>query len=50
MKAFGKMGMKIYRNVLDHMTKMSAIPIYGKKTLKIFFSRINKLMALKHGL
>ena len=42
--------MKIYGNVLDHMTKMAAIPIYGKKSLKFFFSRTNELVALKHGM
>ena len=41
--------MKIYINELGHMIKMAAMPIYGKKTLKIFFSRTNGLMALKHG-
>ena len=30
MKAYGRMGMKIYINELDHMTKMAAMPIYGK--------------------
>ena len=41
--------MKIYINELGHMIKMAAMVIYGKKTLKIFFSRTNGLMALKHG-
>ena len=50
MKAYGKMGMKTCINELGHMTKMAAMPIYGKKTLKIFFSRTNGLMALKHGM
>ena len=30
MKAWGKMGMKIYMNELCHMTKMATMPIYGK--------------------
>ena len=49
MKAYGKMGMKTCINELGHMTKMAAMPIYGKKTLKIFFSRTNGLMALNMG-
>ena len=36
--------MKIYINALGHMTKMAAMPLYGKKTLKTFFSRTNGLM------
>ena len=32
--------MKICINELDHMTNMAAMPIYGKKPLKIF-SRTN---------
>ena len=50
MKAYGRMGRKIYIKELGHVTKMAAIPIYGKKTLKIFFSRTNGLMAMKHGM
>ena len=49
MKAYGRMGMKIHIFELDHMIKMAAMPIYGK-TFKIFFSRTNGLMALKHGM
>ena len=30
MKAFGRMGMKIYTNELGHLTKMATMPIYGK--------------------
>ena len=33
MKAWGRIGMKIYTNELGHMTNMAAMPIYGK-TLK----------------
>ena len=29
--------MKIHYYFAGHMTKMAAMPIYGKKTLKIFF-------------
>ena len=50
MKAYGRMGIKIYINEFGHMTKMAAMPIYGKKTKKIFFSRTNGLMALKHDM
>ena len=31
MKAYGRTGMKICINELGHMTKMAAMPIYGKK-------------------
>ena len=41
--------MKIYTNELGHMTNMAAMPIYGK-TLKIFFSRTNRLITLKLGM
>ena len=30
MKANGRIGMKIYKNELGHMTSMAAMPIYGK--------------------
>ena len=30
--------MKIYEHFASHMAKMAAMPIYGKNTLKIFFS------------
>ena len=30
MKAWGRMGMKIYTNELGHMANMAAMPIYGK--------------------
>ena len=41
--------MKIYINELGHMTKMAAVPLYGK-TLKIVFSRTNGQMALELGM
>ena len=50
MKAWGRMGMKIYTNELGHMTNMAAMPIYGKIHKKIFFSRTNRPMTLKHGI
>ena len=34
MKAYGRMGMKIYKNELGHMTKMAAMPICGKNLKK----------------
>ena len=41
---------KIYTKHFGHMTKMAATPIYGKKPLKIFFSRTRRLMTLGHGM
>ena len=47
--------MKIHQHHVGHMTKMAAMPIYGKKTLKIFFPAttgpiLMKLcMAIYHG-
>ena len=32
----------MYIDNLGHMTKMAAMPIYGKNPLKIFFSKTNK--------
>ena len=34
MKAYGRMGMIIYTNELDYMTKLAAMPIYGKNLKK----------------
>ena len=34
MKAWGRIGMKIYTNELGHMTNMAAMPIYGKNLKK----------------
>ena len=34
MKAWGRIGMKIYINELGHMTNMAAMPIYGKNLKK----------------
>ena len=33
-----------------HLTKMAAMPIYGKNPKKIFFFGTNGLMTLKHGM
>ena len=38
--------MIIYINELGHMTKMAAMPIYGKKYKKIILSRTNGPIAL----
>ena len=35
---------KIYAKYFGHMTKMANTPIYGKKHLKIFFSRTTRPM------
>ena len=50
MKVYGGIGMKICINELGRMTKMAAMPIYGKKTSKIFSSWTNGLITLKHGM
>ena len=44
--------MKVYMNDPGHMTKMAAMPVYGKikKPLKIFFSRTRSTMILKFGM
>ena len=36
MKAYGRMGMKIFTNELGHMTNMAAMPIYGNKLKNLF--------------
>ena len=36
MKAWGRIGLKIYSNELGHITNMAAIPIYGKNLKKSF--------------
>ena len=40
----------VYINNLGHMTKMAAMPIYGKNPSKIFFSETNRLISRKLGL
>ena len=42
--------MKVCSNGLGHMTKMAAMPIYGKKLLKIFFYGTQRPMTLKLGM
>ena len=41
---------KIYTKYSGHMTKMSAMPIYGKNPLKIFFSRTRRPVTLGLGM
>ena len=45
-------GMKVYINGKGHMTKMAAMPIYGKNHKKIFFSGtggpISKKLDMQH--
>ena len=43
-------GMKVYINGPGHMTKMAAMPIYGKNPLKIFFSRTGWPIFMKLGM
>ena len=45
-----KGGTNFYINGPGHMTKMSTMPIYSKKTLTIFCSRTGSLMILKLGM
>ena len=40
---------KIYSYGLGHMTKMAAMPVYGKNHSKIFISGTVKPITLKHG-
>ena len=42
-------GTKLYMNGLGHMTKMAAMPIYGKNPSKIFFSRTGGPIFTKLG-
>ena len=45
------MGEKVCSNGLGHMTKMAALPIYGKNLKKKnFFSAAKSLMTLKVGM
>ena len=45
-------GINVYINYLVHMTKMAAMPIYGKNPSKIFFSEsgssISTKLSMKH--
>ena len=48
----GGINVHVYINNQGHMTKMAAMPIYGKKPSKIFFSGtsgpISKKLGVKH--
>ena len=39
----------MYINNLGHMTKMAAMPIYGKNPSKIFFSKTKRQISMKLG-
>ena len=39
--------MKIHQDNAGHMTKMAAMPIYGKNTYKIFFPGTTGLILMK---
>ena len=40
--------MKIHQHFAGHMTKMAAMPIYGKNTLEIFFPGTTGQILIKH--
>ena len=42
--------MEVYLNGPGHMTKMFAMPIYGKNPSKIFFSGTSGLIVMKLGM
>ena len=42
--------MKIWWHDAGHMTKMAAMPIYGKNPLEIFFSRTGGPISTKLGM
>ena len=50
MKAFKYKEMKIWWHGAGHMTKMAAMPIYGKNPLKIFFSGTGRPNSTKLGM
>ena len=39
----------MYINYLGHMSKIAAMPIYGKSPSKIFFSETSGLISMKLG-
>ena len=39
--------MKIHKQDAGHMTKMAAMPIYGKNASKIFFPQTSRPISLK---
>ena len=50
MKAFKYKEMKIWWHGAGHMTKMAAMPIYGKNPLKIFFFGTSRPISTKLGM
>ena len=42
-------GTKVFSRHMGHMTKMAAMPIYGKNPSQIFFSGTSKLISMKLG-
>ena len=48
--SFQVQGMKIYWHDAGHVTKMAAMPIYGKNPSKIFFSGTGGLISMKLGM
>ena len=50
MKTYEDGGTKVCSNGPGHVTKMAAMPIYGKNPLKIFFSRTRRPMTLGLGM
>ena len=41
---------KTYTNCYGHMTNMATMPIYGKNSLNLFFSRTKRPLALGLGM
>ena len=41
---------KTYTNCYGHMTNMATMPIFGKNSLNLFFSRTKRPLALELGM
>ena len=50
MKHLWEGGTNVFINNPGHMTKMAAMPIYGKNPSKFFFSGSTGLISTKHGM
>ena len=50
LRQMASLSIKVYINNLGHMTKMAAMPIYGKNPSKIFFSRTGWPISTKLGM
>ena len=50
MSAIRYMKMKTYKHDAGHMTKMAAMPIFGKNPSKIFFSGTSRPISTKLGM